>query len=428
MARVIVLLAVSLMACRGAMGQVDVPSPGKAAVWGRVTRSKRDKAEFSLNTSHGLWEGKKVSVYRPDDRGTARPIGSMQVVAVDDVQAVGIADGFFPAVGDQVLFQKPAPRDNPDCALNKLIGMTVDLTFQDKNGAEATFRGVVLDVEAATDQDIKGLDVAFPSIPRARYLGRYRYAYEASSIKSMRAGTTDYVFDPTSGTLVEQSLVASRAREAERQRLAVLAEQRAERERVAMQEAERAERERQMRLNAEVSRRRAEFEAARAHLVAGDRESAWKPAPGYSWVDPSDPNDLRVRWSPGIPHPGSANVVASADEGKWAPAAGYQFANDVPGDLTVVRTNPPRLAQVEQEATEPVKPPSGAASSVDWSTLVKLGFAAAALWAFSGSEARAPVGEHVCVHHASCGCRGYVHGGVAYGLCGCRHAYDPYHL
>jgi hypothetical protein len=84
------------------------------------------------------------------------------------------------------------------------------------------------------------------------------------------------------------------------------------------------------------------------HVISagGGLTDEWKPAPGYTWVNPNAEADLRVRWVPGTgywylgklkwPH-----VIAGYREGTWYPAPGYAWAHlDAsghvsPGDLTV---------------------------------------------------------------------------------------------
>ena len=65
-------------------------------------------------------------------------------------------------------------------------------------------------------------------------------------------------------------------------------------------------------------------------------DGKYYPAPGYTWVNPSDPKDMRVRWKPGKVHTDHKNVVASVNEGKWNPAPGYKWLTEKAGDLRVV--------------------------------------------------------------------------------------------
>jgi len=61
-----------------------------------------------------------------------------------------------------------------------------------------------------------------------------------------------------------------------------------------------------------------------------------KPNPGYRWVS-EDPNDSRVKWTPGTPDPDHPNVVASEKEGNWKPAPGYKWRdNAAQQDMQVV--------------------------------------------------------------------------------------------
>lgn len=64
--------------------------------------------------------------------------------------------------------------------------------------------------------------------------------------------------------------------------------------------------------------------------------NGYKPAPGYTWVAPNAPNDLRVKWVPGLPHPNLPNLVSSKEERKWDPAPGYKWKTNDPKDTAVV--------------------------------------------------------------------------------------------
>lgn len=71
------------------------------------------------------------------------------------------------------------------------------------------------------------------------------------------------------------------------------------------------------------------------HLLAGDAEGQWGPAPGYVWVNPKDPDSMEVRWRPGRILPGM-NLLASEREGGWKPAPGYSWTHPtVQGSLQV---------------------------------------------------------------------------------------------
>ncbi|HEV7893550.1 MAG TPA: CAP domain-containing protein [Pyrinomonadaceae bacterium] len=67
---------------------------------------------------------------------------------------------------------------------------------------------------------------------------------------------------------------------------------------------------------------------ARSHLERG-ASGRLKPASGYVWVNPSDPNDLRVKLMPGL---------IRTEKGTLRPASGYTWVNgDDPKDLRVRR-------------------------------------------------------------------------------------------
>ncbi len=70
------------------------------------------------------------------------------------------------------------------------------------------------------------------------------------------------------------------------------------------------------------------------HVVAGEEENTFKPAPGYRWLN--DGSDLAVVWVRGIQH-SSKNpyVLAGNDENTFIPAPGYRWLNDG-SDLAIV--------------------------------------------------------------------------------------------
>ena len=63
-----------------------------------------------------------------------------------------------------------------------------------------------------------------------------------------------------------------------------------------------------------------------------------RPEPGYTWESEKQ-DDMREKWTPGLPHPEHPNIVAADKEKHWLPAPGYKWVNDppVPGDMRVVR-------------------------------------------------------------------------------------------
>ena len=60
-----------------------------------------------------------------------------------------------------------------------------------------------------------------------------------------------------------------------------------------------------------------------AHVVAGEKDNDWVPAPGYRWSKRS--GGLAVRWSPWAMHPDHPHVIAGLVEGRWVPEPGYQW-------------------------------------------------------------------------------------------------------
>ena len=59
------------------------------------------------------------------------------------------------------------------------------------------------------------------------------------------------------------------------------------------------------------------------------------PDAGYVWLNPSDPQDMRVKWVPGSRMPNHPHVLAGAKAKNWIPEAGYDWVSDSPGDLRV---------------------------------------------------------------------------------------------
>ncbi|MGD0464908.1 MAG: hypothetical protein ABSB74_20680 [Tepidisphaeraceae bacterium] len=75
-------------------------------------------------------------------------------------------------------------------------------------------------------------------------------------------------------------------------------------------------------------------------VIAADTEESWYPAPGYVFAHLDDnghldPNDMSVRWMPGIESNGWyskgnykwPNLIASDTEGSWYPSPGYTWAH-----------------------------------------------------------------------------------------------------
>ena len=74
------------------------------------------------------------------------------------------------------------------------------------------------------------------------------------------------------------------------------------------------------------SRERAAMIEAGYLSITGDGQ--YRPGPGYTWVNPDDPDDPRVV---------SIHLIRDSD-GSWRPAPGYKWVNpNDPKDLRVVR-------------------------------------------------------------------------------------------
>jgi hypothetical protein len=247
LASIVVLFGVSM----GMGVQAQTPaSSTKLAVWGKVTRTDGELAEFSLNTTHGLWSGERVWICRRDRSGKAKYLGQMTVRSVDDTQAVGTADGFLPIPGDLVLFQKPRPVADPENPLNKLIGAYINVYFTSSSAPVRPMRALVLNIVPAADDEIREIQLTFPT---TEFASR-RQTYEARAIRSMRTESTTYELDLVTQTLAEASLVARRVNErarlatieaeaARRREVTARAEETRRQEELAKAEAERSHRE-----------------------------------------------------------------------------------------------------------------------------------------------------------------------------------------
>ena len=62
------------------------------------------------------------------------------------------------------------------------------------------------------------------------------------------------------------------------------------------------------------------------------------PDSGYDWINPNDPNDMRVKWIPGKPMPNNPHVLAGTKPRNWVTDEGYSWASDAEGDFRVVWT------------------------------------------------------------------------------------------
>ncbi len=69
-----------------------------------------------------------------------------------------------------------------------------------------------------------------------------------------------------------------------------------------------------------------EFEGKRL-LAAGRKKTEIPLPPGYSFNVP-DPNDFKIKWTPGLAHPSLLHVVAAADKNLFAPAPGYTWLSN----------------------------------------------------------------------------------------------------
>ena len=78
--------------------------------------------------------------------------------------------------------------------------------------------------------------------------------------------------------------------------------------------------------------------ASRPHVYAAETEGKWTPDPGYVWVNPNKPGDFSVRWKPGVKIGNHQHVVACEVEGKYCPEAGYDW--DDPLNRTNLAVHP----------------------------------------------------------------------------------------
>ena len=68
--------------------------------------------------------------------------------------------------------------------------------------------------------------------------------------------------------------------------------------------------------------------------------NTWAPDDGYVWINPSDNNDMSVRWSPGKTSVEYPHLLESDNEGRWLPADGYNWTAMPPSKSTPVRWTP----------------------------------------------------------------------------------------
>ena len=61
-----------------------------------------------------------------------------------------------------------------------------------------------------------------------------------------------------------------------------------------------------------------------------------EPDAGYEWVNPGNPNDLRVKWKPGKPMPNNPHVLAGSKPKIWLPEEGYTWVSTETEDYRVV--------------------------------------------------------------------------------------------
>lgn len=80
-----------------------------------------------------------------------------------------------------------------------------------------------------------------------------------------------------------------------------------------------------------------------AHVVRSTLME-WEPEPGYDWNIPVERRaqmpdwvSVGVHWVPGIEHSEHPHVIAGENEGEWIPAPGWRFASHRDDDWSVVR-------------------------------------------------------------------------------------------
>lgn len=72
-------------------------------------------------------------------------------------------------------------------------------------------------------------------------------------------------------------------------------------------------------------------------LMAGYPEHSWVPAPGWAYAHPQMKKSFEVVWQPGTPHPDYPHVVAASEPDQWEPAQGFEWFSDSDGDFRVKR-------------------------------------------------------------------------------------------
>ena len=79
------------------------------------------------------------------------------------------------------------------------------------------------------------------------------------------------------------------------------------------------------------------------------------PAIGFEWLNPANPNDMRVKWVPGTRNPDWPHIYASEIEKEFCPDDGYRWASEKPNDYSVVWSpgiRHPFIENIEADQTE----------------------------------------------------------------------------
>ena len=175
-------------------------------IWGTVTRSNKDSAEFNISLKHGLWSGDILYVYRP--KLNNKQIDKLYVKLVDDFQAVGNYKSMRPEINDRVLFLRKRP--STDKRINRLIGSVAELTYKPENAtSSAHFQSVlILSLRIARDNEIESFHCV-PAEPRLRTLEGSLDSgcdFIVPSRKLMTVSADNYKFwpDPHSGLLIAE--------------------------------------------------------------------------------------------------------------------------------------------------------------------------------------------------------------------------------
>lgn len=64
-----------------------------------------------------------------------------------------------------------------------------------------------------------------------------------------------------------------------------------------------------------------------AHIHSGVKEGDWQPDDGYGWTTPDVTSSLQVKWTPGVSSKAYPHTYTAETEGQYYPTPGYDWVN-----------------------------------------------------------------------------------------------------